>query len=573
MPFRKIQNNKNLILVSLAFSLIIGIYRSTQPLLTKLHDDLGYYALALLYLVFAISLLVVAPLVKRLGPKISMILGSLFFIAFQFIQIDAIPWLYLTICGLTGLGSAVIWTGIGTFMVKISTPEKIGKNTGFFYMVLTLGNLFGNSLASVLLNVNNISFSTLFLIFAFFPLVGILFFFPLAKKKKKKKKIEIDVPEAIVTTPRNDSKSKSDVKNILKAFNLSKSDDSLLKPIKINHFSSNNPKTNKKTKTRKTKVQKKIIEKTGKTETKQKKIKKAKNQTKGKSKAQRRTTKDLEERVTIKKPKKAKLLSKTLSITFKLLITKKAILAVQGEIVRGMVTAFGQGFLPMLIEDRHISIVILCFSFSFALFSLINGILTDKMGKLKLFLANFMIIIVGCIMCFFLTGRPLYYFIIVYIVFSIGLSGISNIDFPLTSVLFPKRIENGIALFKFVKSITSAISFLYVGKISLYQNLYIIIIVNIMAMASLIYLDKKICPIDPQFSINKKKKKNKKSHNKNKSLDLKEGKEVEDASDKDVESSENEDSEDQETNTPVERRSFLFFILNILNSLDVNRLV
>ncbi|KAJ3438752.1 et translation product-related [Anaeramoeba flamelloides] len=561
MPFPKIQSNKNLIFVSLGFSLIIGIYKATQPLLTKLHNDLGYYALSLLYLVFSISLLVVAPLVKRLGPKISMILGSLFFIAFQFIQINAKPWIFITICGLTGLGSAVIWTGIGTFMVKISTPEKIGKNTGFFYMVLTLGNLFGNSLASVLLNVNNISFSTLFLIFAFLPCVGILFFFPIDQKKKKK--IEIGVPETNLKSPRYDSKTESDAENILKAFNITKGDEFLLKPIKIKNYYSNKPKTYKKTK-----IRKKKIEKLGKKDKTRKKIK---HETKHDKKNQRRTTKELDERITIKKPKKERVGHlKTLSVTFKLLITKKALLAVQGEIVRGMTMALGQGFLPMLMDERHISIVILCFSFSFAFFSLINGILTDKIGKLKLFLANFMIIIVGCIMCFFWPGRPLYYFIIVYIVFSIGLSGISNIDFPLTSVLFPKRVENGIALFKFVKSITSSISFLFVGKISLNHNLCILIVVNILAMVSLIYLDKKICPIDPQFSINKTKKM---GYQRNKSLDLEEEQETGDDWDADVENSESEDSDDQETNTQIERKSLLFYLLKILFSLDVNSLI
>ncbi|KAJ3450778.1 et translation product-related [Anaeramoeba flamelloides] len=485
MIFHKLKSHKNLIYVSLAFSLILGIYKSTQPLLTKVQKDLGYYALSLLYFVFAISLLLIAPLVKKLGPKYSMILGSFFYIAFQFVQIKVVPWVYLIVCGLTGFGASLIWTGFGTFIVNISSGDNIGKNTGFFLVILTLGNILSNLLSSVLLNVNKISFSTLFFIFGLFPLVGVCFFLL----------IDRNIKEEITHKGQNE---KENSPNTIIETN---SDDCSILPRQSNNFDTIKKKENKKKDNTK--------ETSSKNDNKETKYKKKTIPfSKSKQKPNNRLVEEITNNNNNNKKEQTKMgLLRSLLLTFQLLFTKKGLLSVQAEIILGIFMAFSQGFLPMLMQERHISIVVLFYSITFAIFSLFNGTLMDKIGKLKLFLTCFMILILGCVFCFFLPHPKLYFYIIIFVIFSIGISGLSIIDYPLTSVLFPDKVESGIALFKFVKSITSSIGFAYVGKISLFQNLYLMMVLTLIAMGSLIYLDKKICPIDLQLKNKRKKKK------------------------------------------------------------------
>ena len=153
--------NLNIFLLSFAFMLIFAGFdtlASVQPIIFDsaknnasdgyvdgFHGD-GYYSLAINYIIFSISNLFALPILSKIGPRPTLILGGLcyaLFIAQLFYPND---YLLYGASVIVGLGSALLWVPQGNFLTLNSDEDTITRNSGIFWnmknFALFIGNIF-----------------------------------------------------------------------------------------------------------------------------------------------------------------------------------------------------------------------------------------------------------------------------------------------------------------------------------------------------------------------------------------------------------------------------------------------
>lgn len=97
---------------------------------TTINQNLGYYTLAVLYSSLSISNFISPFIVSKFGEKISLIIGTLSYAIYIGSNIYVTqPSLYISSI-LVGFGGAILWNAQGSLIIKYSTEETIGANTG-----------------------------------------------------------------------------------------------------------------------------------------------------------------------------------------------------------------------------------------------------------------------------------------------------------------------------------------------------------------------------------------------------------------------------------------------------------
>ncbi|ODN01983.1 UNC93-like protein MFSD11, partial [Orchesella cincta] len=147
-------NFRNVIILSIAFMLLMGAYFTmcgvAQTILQSVHEDDpsfdadGYVAMSIINGVFSISNFIAPVVVSNVGVRTAMIVGS-FFNAF-FIAGFFYPqaWVVYGTSATLGFAAASLWVANGTYFTRCSTKETIGKNMGIYWVVQSLGMVFGN---------------------------------------------------------------------------------------------------------------------------------------------------------------------------------------------------------------------------------------------------------------------------------------------------------------------------------------------------------------------------------------------------------------------------------------------
>eukprot|EP00730_Choanoeca_flexa_P005767 TRINITY_DN12019_c1_g4_i4.p1 TRINITY_DN12019_c1_g4~~TRINITY_DN12019_c1_g4_i4.p1 ORF type:complete len:430 (+),score=70.69 TRINITY_DN12019_c1_g4_i4:104-1291(+) len=173
-----------------------GSFQTTVLKDQNLGDSLGYQSLAIIYAVFAICNFVAPPIVKVLGPRLSMIFGSAMYALFIATFLKPAQWSILGASALVGVGAAVLWTAQGNFLTINTTEENRGQMSGIFWALLQCSLLIGNLMAYFLINGKSISADTAhqFYEILFGAACGgvVLFFF--LRKSRSKKSLSMDSP-------------------------------------------------------------------------------------------------------------------------------------------------------------------------------------------------------------------------------------------------------------------------------------------------------------------------------------------------------------------------------------------
>ena len=170
----------------------------------------GYIGIAVLYGVIAATTLVSSGIVKKMGEKLSLILGASSYVLYIFVLLlmikvemssAALQAMYYSINVVTGVGGffffkgSVLWTAQGSLVALSASKKTLGLFNGIFFCVFMVNYLVGGIITQNVLNKTEGGQTLLYIIFTILGCVswgGFFFIRPtsrglilLLKKKKK----------------------------------------------------------------------------------------------------------------------------------------------------------------------------------------------------------------------------------------------------------------------------------------------------------------------------------------------------------------------------------------------------
>ena len=180
----------NVILLGISFAFLFMAFSTTQALsVSSLRtafpptnctqnffvENIGYYTLLLLYVIFTFSNLFAPGFVKLLGPKLGLILSGLTYVLFVAVYIYPMVYsLYLMAC-VIGIGAAVLWTSQGKLLLDNSNEQTVERNSGIFTALFLCNFIPGNLFVILYLGKSpEISYFHRYIIFSFLTFLGLL---------------------------------------------------------------------------------------------------------------------------------------------------------------------------------------------------------------------------------------------------------------------------------------------------------------------------------------------------------------------------------------------------------------
>ncbi|XP_042877916.1 UNC93-like protein MFSD11 isoform X2 [Penaeus japonicus] len=154
MRFSIERTTLSVVVLGLAFMFIFTSFQTQgnmqQVVIKSIQQDQpdfkgsGYISLAVIYAVFASFNWLAPSCLSFLGPKLTMIVGSVTYIIFIASFLWPQTWLLYLSSVLIGVGAALIWTGQGNYLTLMSDHDTITRNSGIFWALFQSSLLFGN---------------------------------------------------------------------------------------------------------------------------------------------------------------------------------------------------------------------------------------------------------------------------------------------------------------------------------------------------------------------------------------------------------------------------------------------
>ncbi|KAJ3433075.1 et translation product-related [Anaeramoeba flamelloides] len=441
--------------MGLGFSIVFSSFNSTQNLMTRIHGSYGYRSLALLYSVFGFSNLFIPPVVIKIGAKLSMVIGAIFYVLYIISNIWFVPFFYYLASGLLGLGASLLWSGNGAYIVQVSEKEQLGLVSGVFWGMFQCNQIFGNLLAAIIINAGK-SNSVLFTILTCVGAFGWVFLLFLPNTKKIQKK--------------NDNADFESEKAKIKNFENKKSSSPSEREIESEGEKEKEEEKEKEKKKKKRQLEEK---------------RKETNKTKVKAKAKGDS-----------QPKTKSKLKENLMMTFRLFTEKRMKYLILIQIFSGITQTIYFGVVPSKIEKKWLSYVMAVFGGIDVLGGIINGKLSDNIGKWPIIIAASFANIAGGVIILFASKKRIWLYFLGQAFFGYSDSGFNTQIYSILGLLFNNDEESAFAMFKLVQSLSTAAVFYYGNYLGLFQNICILWAFLLAGLVFLFYLDFKIEKID-----------------------------------------------------------------------------
>ncbi|KAJ6226908.1 et translation product-related [Anaeramoeba flamelloides] len=544
---------KRLFVFYFGFSFLFAGIESPEALFTTLLGNDGYIALISMYIGYSINIIFIVPvLVKKIGSRMSVIIGSFVLLSIPISLIEVKIWLVWLTMFIAGHGVAILYTASNTYIVQISSEKSVVTIGGLFNFFLIVGTILGNCLLLVLFDLN-VSNRNLFIILSLVGFFGFLLICTIPKIKKcpKKKKSskrnsqiesfdekeerkEIETMEEsefsgfseestgfdqqfywinqnnLILNQINDFKNytnffknkeflnvmdETELEEIYYDYHL-KNDGSLSNNINnnINNKNDNNNNNNNNTLDEN---EPNYTSEIG-TDNKQKKKIKITNKHKTKSKHQ---TKNKE----IEKEKENYF--KKLQCTLSFLTKKVALFLATITVLEGLSLGLINGFLPTLIETDYIPLCVLVAATSKILASFGLAKLANMKGNLVIYFCTVISGMLGSCILIIASKLSLTIALISYFLLGFSIAGFSLLIFPLTLVYYPDEIVDCIALFKLFRGVSIGVGLIYMSYLSTKANFALLLFLQIVSIYSVLYLHFRIKSVNSIYLKMKKIKK------------------------------------------------------------------
>ncbi|MCP4134692.1 MAG: MFS transporter [bacterium] len=139
------KNNKNFLYLIIGFGIVMLSFCGAQQFVsTYLPGEVGLTSLILIYSLFGISSLSIAPvIVSKFGSKKCLLASSGFYGLYIASLAAASPGLVYGASCVLGISAAVMWTAAYSYLTRVSSADVLGVNSGLFYMAYGLGAFVG----------------------------------------------------------------------------------------------------------------------------------------------------------------------------------------------------------------------------------------------------------------------------------------------------------------------------------------------------------------------------------------------------------------------------------------------
>ena len=104
----------------------------------------GYLANSLLYATFSVSNFFAPWVIEMIGPRLSMVIGSLGYTAYSAQLLYLSDLTLYTAAVLNGVGASLLWTGQGNFLSINSSQSTAARDAGIFWSLYQLSGVLGN---------------------------------------------------------------------------------------------------------------------------------------------------------------------------------------------------------------------------------------------------------------------------------------------------------------------------------------------------------------------------------------------------------------------------------------------
>ncbi|KAJ3441066.1 et translation product-related [Anaeramoeba flamelloides] len=531
---------KRLFVFYFGFSFLFAGIESPEALFTTLLGNDGYLALIAMYVGYSLNIIFVVPvLVKKIGSRLSVVIGSFLLLSIPICLIEIRLWSVLLLMFIAGNGVAILYTASNTYIIQISSEKSVVTIGGLFNFFLIVGTILGNISLLVLFDLN-VSNRVLFIILSLVGFFGCLLICTIPKIKKPTKKTkptkrssqiesfdekeEKKERETMGDSEFSDFSEEStgfdqqfywinrnnlilnqinDFKNYTNFFKnqhlLNVMDETELEEIyydyHVNNDSSSNNINNKNKNKNKNKNRGKNENDPNNaseidTDNKRKKKKKITNKSKTKNEEKENTN-----------------YFKKLQYTLSFLTKKVALFIATISVLEGLSLGLMNGFLPTLTEKEYIPLCILIAAISKILASFGLAKLANMKGNLVIFFCTIASGMLGSGILIITPNVSLIIVLICYFLIGFSIAGYSLLIFPLTLVYYPDEIVDCIALLKFFRGISIGVGLIYMSYLSTKGNFSLLLFLHIISICSILYLHLRIKSVNSIYLKMKKIKK------------------------------------------------------------------
>jgi MFS family permease len=159
----KTEFSNSIVRLGAGYFCVFMAFNTTQALISTLVSDkqLAYATLGVLYGVFTATSFVAPKIVDRVGPRLAISGGALFYVAFVFCNIYPVWATLLPASAGVGFGAAVLWTGQGIYLSRCAVREAAltgepvddvtSRMNGTFWTMFQFNAAVGLCLSSIIL--------------------------------------------------------------------------------------------------------------------------------------------------------------------------------------------------------------------------------------------------------------------------------------------------------------------------------------------------------------------------------------------------------------------------------------
>ncbi|KAJ3436081.1 et translation product-related [Anaeramoeba flamelloides] len=178
----------------------------------------------------------------------------------------------------------------------------------------------------------------------------------------------------------------------------------------------------------------------------------------------------------------------------------EAILAIPMMMITGLCVLLVFGIISPKLEKNKIPNLLIIYGVMVSLSSFSIGKLVDSFGLKVTLIGCTLIEILAVVLCFFAkSGSSIVLFILIYALFGLSGSGLDTATYPLQMYLFPNRVEDATAAFKFPRTLSTGIGFLVGNHFNGYITFSIVLFLQLLTIVCFLILDR-IVPLKKPHS-------------------------------------------------------------------------